>query len=281
MTTSERHGVITSYAGLFLSLIAIVLSVLTMYQSHVMETREIVQILRVEDDGYYHFDGEKLFKNFQVTVANNSAISTSVVEITIERDGEERAFEVSKLLDILPLNMEANHTEMITIPWEVELSPENAQKINEVFEQDSDEEPLKADTVYPSRGIILDTKNIPDVTTKNGVTISDWAGNCVGLTLLLDNSSSNGDTTSMWAGNCVGLTIPSTQFQEIPLSITVFTAKDNRFSLKGKDQKPAIHSDEGTWVANRITTGALTLSDFIDALRISQSSDTDSTQNAE
>ena len=122
LTRSEYHGVITSYAGLVMSLIAIVLSVITMYQSHIMETREAVQILRAEDDGYYHFDGEKLFKNFQVTVANNSAIPVSVVEITIERGEESRTFKISDLPDILPLNMESNHTEMITIPWEIPLS---------------------------------------------------------------------------------------------------------------------------------------------------------------
>ena len=139
LTTSERHGVIIGYLGVALSVVAIILSIISMYQTHVMETRENVQILRAEDDGYYHFDGEKLFKNFQVTVANNSAIPVSVVEITIERDGEARTFEVSDLPDDLPLNMESNYTKMVTIPWTISLSEEDAQTIRDcVSDSESD-----------------------------------------------------------------------------------------------------------------------------------------------
>ena len=153
LTRSEYHGVITSYAGLVLSLIAIVLSVITMYQSHVMETREIVHILRAEDDGYYHFDGEKLFRNFQVTIANNSAIPVSVVEITVERDGETQTFEIADLPNVLPLNMESGHTEMITIPWNIELSEENEQTIREHMEE------TESDAIFcPSKATFVSQK---------------------------------------------------------------------------------------------------------------------------
>lgn len=249
-TRSEYHGVITSYAGLALSLVAIILSVITMYQSHVMQTREAVQILRAEDDGYYHFDGEKLFKNYQVTIANNSAIPVSVVEITIERDGEARTFEISDLPDILPLNMEANHTDMITIQWEIELSAENAQKINKTLKQDSSEgEPLKPDTVYPSTGTILETD---DTQTENTLSDNPWGGICYGMLSVRDM-------------------LFSTQFQEIPLSVTVSTSKNRQFSWRGADQKPALQwEDEGAWVARHITV--LTLEDFIEAMQIAQKS---------
>lgn len=138
MTTAERHGVITNYLGVVLSVIAIILSVISMHHSHVMETREIVQILQAKDDGYYYFDGENLFRNFQVTIANNSAIPVSVIEITIERgwsmgrvgrDWDMRTFSFSNMPDILPLNLEANHTEVITIPWLIQLSQKNMEKI--------------------------------------------------------------------------------------------------------------------------------------------------------
>ncbi|MBQ9521569.1 MAG: hypothetical protein IJR72_03255 [Oscillospiraceae bacterium] len=285
---SEYHGVITSYAGLALSLIAIILSVITMYQSHAMQTREIVQILRAEDDGYYHFDGETLFKNYQVTVANNSAIPVSVVEITVERDGEARTFEISDLPDILPLNMDANHTEMITIPWEIELSAENAQEIKRVFTQDSskesEEKPFKPDTIYPSRGTILELDDISDTSPKNEDTLSDniWAGNCYGMLVI------TGDTISdnHWFGNCYSMTTSrdilfSAKFQEIPFSVTVFTSKNHQFSWMGNDQKPDAQQweNEGAWVTRHIRVS--TLNDFIEALKAAQARNSDSSETSD
>ena len=125
LSRADYHNVIVAYVAIVLSVISLFVDVIQAFP------RESIQILWAEDDGYYHFDGEKLFKNFQVTVANNSAIPVSVVEITIERDGEARTFKISDLSDILPLNMEANHTDMIIIPWSINLLAEDMQTLRE------------------------------------------------------------------------------------------------------------------------------------------------------
>lgn len=287
---SEYHGVITSYAGLALSLIAIILSVITMYQSHMMETREIVQILRAEDDGYYHFDGEKLFKNFQVTVANNSAIPVSVVEITIERDGEARTFKISDLSDILPLNMESNHTKMITISWNIELSEDELQIIRE-YEEKAEE--TESDTVLSSKSTEIGDSITSD---SSDSTISDssdkskeeelkkaiqWAWSSK---FPKANSSESENTSKfepetkltreqafLWLYKLskkegiarVEEYIPET----LTMSVTLRTAKNNQYILTTQDTGvPKQAKSEGAWVAERIITENSTLAEFIHRL---------------
>ena len=267
---SEYHGVITSYAGLALSLIAIILSVITMYQSHVMETREIVQILRAEDDGYYHFDGEKLFKNFQVTVANNSAITVSVVEITIERDGEARTFEISDLPDILPLNMESNHTKAIIVPWNIKLSEDETQIIRGYMgEKESDmvlssktaaiseEDELKkaiqwawANQLPKVNSSESESENTSKFEPENKLTREQ-------AFLWLYRLSKNGGIARTEEY------IPET----LTMSITLRTAKNNQYILTVQDTgTPEQAQSEGAWVIERIITENSTITEFIHRL---------------
>ena len=97
--------------------------------------REIVQILNVTDDGCYHYDGEKLFKNFRITVANNSTIPVSLVGIEIERNGESRTLDTSDLSGIIPFNVDSNSTQVLTVPWTIPLFSEDNQFFQSEFQK--------------------------------------------------------------------------------------------------------------------------------------------------
>ncbi|MBR0283109.1 MAG: hypothetical protein IJQ81_16225 [Oscillibacter sp.] len=244
---SEYHGVITSYAGLALSLIAIILSVITMYQSHMMETREIVQILRAEDDGYYHFDGETLFKKFQVTVANNSAIPVSVVEITIERGDETRTFRISDFPDNSQLNIDANFSRLITIPWSIDTSEENAQVIREYMGE------TESDIVLSSRFPEIGTSVIgtPSDESKSGDALEQarqW---------LIDNPKKGEAERVDIKDVFLWMWRQAKPLQEkqkvLTLSITLHTAKNNQFVLTTEDMgPPEFKPDESKWVVERL-----------------------------
>lgn len=226
-----------------------------------METREIVQILRAEDDGYYHFDGETLFKNYQVTVANNSAIPVSVVEITIERDGEARTFEVSDLPDILPLNMEANYTEVIKIPWNIDTSAEDAQKIQDEFSS----EILKESDIVTSSKVqgledswvwIPESWILESADDWEELIINESADDLIeviippGVTMINESAFAN-------TSNLQFISIPSSTSillqNTLDLTVTLCTAKNNHYILTTMDTGALIfETNESTWVANRI-----------------------------
>lgn len=175
MSRADYHNVIVAY-------IALVVSVFSLFvDAYEYFPRENIQILRVEDDKYYHFDGEKLFKNFQVTVANNSAVPVSIVKITVERDGVVRTFQISDLPNILPLNLEAGYTTTISFPWNIYTTAEDAQKIRE-FSQESLKE---SDIVYPSTILHIGT-SYPNDPSKN-----TSSSNAVTLAITLCTAKNN------------------------------------------------------------------------------------------
>lgn len=203
LSRADYHNVIVAYVAIVLSLISLFVDVIQAFP------RESIQILRAEDDGYYHFDGERLFKNFQVTVANNSAIPVSVVEITVERDGEARTFEISDLPDILPLNMDTNHSEIITIPWEIFLSSSSKSLLDKRYISNESELLITSRDNFRERA----------------------------------NAFFEGDSEKV--DYYAALYEP----KKIPLSIMLCTAKNSQYSLKTEDMgKPSSVATEGDWV---------------------------------
>ena len=272
LSRADYHNVIVAYVAIVLSVISLFVDVIQAFP------RESIQILRVEDDGYYHFDGETLFKNFQVTVANNSAIPVSVVEITIERDGEARTFEV--LPDVLPLNMEANHTEMITIPWNIDTATEDAQKIRDVFS----EETLKdSDIVMSSKGV-MSSSAWP---FKDGI-LTIWLPSDDNAEWKLTTESEFADSSSLEnvsRSNAViypegkepiiiseGMAF--VRQSTLDLTITLGTAKGKQYLSTTQDTGAPENTSESSWVANRITQPEIPLSirDFIEAMHMAQKS---------
>ena len=205
LSRADYHNVIVAYVAIVLSVISLFVDVIQAFP------RENIQILGAMDDGYYHFDGEKLFKNFQVTVANNSTIPVSVVKITIKRDGEAKTFEISDLPDVLPLNMETNHTEVVTIPWEIFLSSSSKSWLDRRYTNSESE------LLFPSG----------------------------------DNLKERAET--FFEGNSDAVAYYEALYgqRKISLSITLYTAKKNRYSLATEDMgKPISADSEGDWVSN-------------------------------
>ena len=208
LALAERHSVITSYGGLVLSLIAIVLSIISIYQTYITDSRETVQILNAEDDEYYHYDDntETLFKNYRITVANNSSIPVSIVKIDIDRDGEVYTYSFAELKDVLPINMEENHTKTIVIPWKMLLTERQKTVLKDTLDSNDSQ------ITTPESSALDDLLSTRYASTRSSVgRISD--------TGILEHSE-------VLYYN-----------KRVPLVVTVYTAKGKQFTLVSEDKK--------------------------------------------
>lgn len=97
----EKFGIITSFV---FSLMAFLLSII----NYKVERIERILILDAYESNYI-FDGENLYKNICFSIANNSDINISIIEINMKIDGEDYLFN-SVDNSICPINMNSNET---------------------------------------------------------------------------------------------------------------------------------------------------------------------------
>lgn len=116
-------------------ILGLVLSILNIYQTRIIDRKEKLAIYSVQYTDY-RFLENKLKRSFYLTLANNSYTDVSVINGIITLN--ENNYNInSNNSNKLPLNLEANHTEIFEVILTFNLSDEELKILREIYEEDS------------------------------------------------------------------------------------------------------------------------------------------------
>lgn len=163
LTKLEKFGIISSF---ICSLIAVMFTIGEFVYDNILNKSEKIIILD-EYESDYIFDGEKLYRNISIVIANNSDINVSIVEINIERGNEKysfRSFENS----ICPINMESDETIAKVIPIQFEIDEMDKEFILNKYGKNCEIDAYELDTYFETGE---DIQNLYDTATNPRIEI--------------------------------------------------------------------------------------------------------------
>lgn len=119
------------YSSLVISLLALAFSVFSFYYDNILSNKESIIIIDASAEQYY-FDGECLVCNVSLAVYNNSKADVSITTLILNIENEKYRFDSADNI-ILPVNLESNHTEQITIPLQVGIDQNDVDFISKKY----------------------------------------------------------------------------------------------------------------------------------------------------
>lgn len=139
----EKFGIISSF---IFSFIALGFNIVQFVYDNILEKSENVLIL-AEYESDYIFDGNKLYRNISIVVANNSDINVSIVEMKVKIGDKYYSFGAIEN-EVCPINMNPNVTIVKTIPILKEIDDIDRDYILNRYGKNSNIDPYELETYF-------------------------------------------------------------------------------------------------------------------------------------